>query len=76
MKTKNDEYLRVKQAATILGVALNTVRKWGAEGKTPEYCHPTNTYRLYKRSDLVKLNASIEQSRTQPQAWRPSRRKT
>lgn len=27
MKTKNDEFWRVKQAATILGVAPNSVRK-------------------------------------------------
>ena len=67
MKTKNDEYLRVKQAAAILGVAPNTVRKWGAAGKIPEYRHPANTYRLYKRSDLDKMIAQIEQSRTKPQ---------
>jgi excisionase family DNA binding protein len=75
MKTKNDEYLRVKQAATILGVVPNTLRKWGAEGKIPEYRHPANTYRLYKRSDLEKFIAKIERSRTQPKAWRPTKSK-
>jgi excisionase family DNA binding protein len=62
MKTKNDEYLRVKQAAAILGVAPNTVRKWGAAGKIPEVRHPINSYRLYRRSDLEELIAQIERS--------------
>jgi DNA (cytosine-5)-methyltransferase 1 len=66
MKTKNDEYLRVKQAAAMMGIAPNTMRKWGATGKIPEYRHPANTYRLYKRSDLEKMIAQVEQSRTTP----------
>lgn len=66
MKTKDDEYLRVKQAAAVLGVSPNTMRKWGATGKIPEYRHPVNTYRLYKRSDLEEMIAQVEKSRTQP----------
>ena len=64
-------YLRVKEAAKLLGVSPNTVRAWGAAGKIPEYRHPANTYRLYKRSDLEKMIAQVEQSRTQPYAKRP-----
>ena len=71
MKTKNDEFLRVKQAAAMLGIAPNTVRKWGALGKIPEFRHPVNTYRLYKRSDLEELVAQVEQSRTQPNIRKP-----
>jgi len=71
MKTKNDEYLRVKQAAAMMGIAPNTMRKWGAEGKIPEYRHPANSYRLYKRSDLDKMIASIEKSRTRPLKRKP-----
>jgi predicted site-specific integrase-resolvase len=35
-------YLRVKEAAKLLGVSPNTVRAWGAAGKIPEYRHPAN----------------------------------
>lgn len=70
MKTKDDEYVRVKQAAAMLGLSPNTVRKWGALGKIPEFRHPVNTYRLYRRSDLEKLIAQVEQSRTQPTGGR------
>jgi DNA-binding transcriptional MerR regulator len=64
MKTRDDEYLRVKQAAAMMGIAPNTMRKWGRTGKIPEYRHPANSYRLYKRSDLEKMIAQVEQCRT------------
>ena len=52
--------LTVKQAAVILGVAPNTIRSWGAAGKIPEYRHPINNYRLYKRKELEKVRRRIE----------------
>ena len=73
MKTKNDEYLRVKEAAAMLGLSPNSVRKWGAMGKIPEFRHPVNSYRLYRRSDLEKLIAQVEKSRTQPTMQRPAK---
>ncbi len=66
MKTQTDEYVRVKTAAAMLGLSPNTVRKWGALGKIPEFRHPVNTYRLYRRSDLERLIAQVEKSQTQP----------
>jgi excisionase family DNA binding protein len=59
-------YLRVKEAAKLLGVSPNTVRAWGAAGKIPEYRHPANRYRMYKRADLEELNQQIEHSVTKP----------
>ena len=56
--------LRVKEAADLLGVSPNTVRAWGAAGKIPEYRHPANGYRLYKREELESLLRRIEASRT------------
>lgn len=53
-------YLRVKEAARLLGVSPNTVRAWGAAGKIPEYRHPANRYRMYKQADLERLNEQIE----------------
>ena len=58
-----DTYVKVREAARILGVAPNTVRKWGAEGKIPEYRHPANGYRLYKPKELEKFLRQIEKSR-------------
>jgi DNA (cytosine-5)-methyltransferase 1 len=52
---EREGFLRVKEAARLLDVAPNTVRAWGAAGKIPEYRHPANNYRLYKKTDLEKL---------------------
>jgi len=55
-------FLRVKEAAELLGVAPNTVRSWGRAGKISEYRHPVNNYRLYKLADLKKLLHLLEKS--------------
>jgi len=52
---ERDGFVTVKQASTILDVAPNTVRAWGATGKITEYRHPANNYRLYKRDELERL---------------------
>src|SRR5208283_4874002 len=55
-------FVRVKQAASILGVSPNTIRAWGAGGKVPEYRHPVNNYRLYKLADLKKILRRLEKT--------------
>lgn len=55
-------YVKVHEAAEILGVAPNTIRAWGATGKIPEHRHPANGYRLYKRADLQAVIQQIERS--------------
>lgn len=57
-------YIRVKDAAALLGVSPNTLRAWGAEGKIPEYRHPVNNYRLYKQTELDRILKKLEQSRS------------
>ena len=47
-----DGYLRIQEAAEFLGVSRNTLRNWGRDDKIPEFRHPVNNYRLYRRSDL------------------------
>ena len=59
---RNEGYVRVKEAAEILGVSPNTIRAWGADGKITEYRHPANNYRLYKRVELEKLLRKVERS--------------
>jgi excisionase family DNA binding protein len=56
-----EKYVKVREAATILGVAPNTVRAWGAAGKLPEVRSPANGYRLYRRSDLEKFLHQLDQ---------------
>ena len=56
------EYLRIKAAAAVLGVSVNTLRNWERSGKLLAFRHPVNGHRLYKREDLDTLLASVEQS--------------
>lgn len=60
---KLDGYLRIQEAAEFLGVSPNTLRNWGREEKVPEFRHPINNYRLYRRSDLEALLRKTTRSR-------------
>lgn len=58
MKTKLSEYVKVAEAAEILGVSQGTVRTWAEAGKIPMHKNPANGYRLFKR---YELDAFLEQ---------------
>ena len=62
MPAKLDEYLTVRQAAEHLGVAPNTLRAWGEEGKLPMHRNPLNGYRLFKVSDLDEILKRVAES--------------
>lgn len=49
------EYLRVGDAAKLLGVCVQTLRNWDKNGKLKPYRHTMSSYRLYKKEDLIKL---------------------
>ena len=72
---EREGFLRVKEAAEVLGVSPNTVRTWGADRKIPEYRHPVNNYRLYKREDLEKILQELEESVSKPPKRAVTRRK-
>ena len=59
---RNQGFVRVKEAAEMLGISPNTVRAWGAAGRIVEYRNPANNYRLYKREDLEQFLKDIERS--------------
>ena len=50
-----NDFLTIGEAAIFLGVSPNTLRNWGREEKIPEFRHPVNNYRLYKRSALEEV---------------------
>ena len=52
---KLTEYVKTAEAAGILGVSQNTLRKWAAAGAIPMHRNPANGYRLFRRSDLDKF---------------------
>ena len=52
---KLTDYVKTAEAAEMLGVSQNTLRKWAGSGAIPMYRNPVNGYRLFNRSDLDKL---------------------
>jgi excisionase family DNA binding protein len=56
---KLSEYVKVAEAADILGVSPGTVRTWAADGKIPMHRNPANGYRLFKREELNKFLQNI-----------------
>ena len=59
---KLNEYVKVTEAASILGVSHNTVRTWAEDGRIPMHRNPANGYRLFKRSDLERFLRKVERS--------------
>ncbi|MFM9067739.1 MAG: MerR family transcriptional regulator [Planctomycetota bacterium] len=57
--TKLSEYVKVAEAASILGVSQGTIRSWAAAGKIPMHRNPANGYRLFRRSDLAMFLATV-----------------
>ena len=54
------ELLRIQEAAKLLNVTAKTLRNWDKDGKLKTHRHPMNNYRLYKKSELLKLIKKIE----------------
>ena len=52
---KLTDYVKTAEAAEILGVAQNTLRRWAEDGAIPMRRNPANGYRLFRRDDLDKF---------------------
>jgi len=62
MKTKLSDYVKVAEAAEILGVSQGTLRNWPEAGKIPMHKNPVNGYRLFDRRDLESFLSEIAKS--------------
>jgi DNA-binding transcriptional MerR regulator len=51
--------LTIKQAASLLGVAEVTLRRWDTAGKFKARRHPMNGYRIYTEKDVLRLRDRI-----------------
>jgi len=59
---KIDDYLKIKDAAALVGVSPSTLRNWEKLGKLKAHRNPNNSYRLYTRKDLEALLRKISES--------------
>ena len=70
---KLSDYLTVGDAASHLGVASCTLRRWDATGKLKARRHPVTGFRLYMKEELdaILLGASeAENTNTRPRRRR------
>ena len=53
-------HLTITEAANLLGVSVSTLRNWDRRGKLTPRRHPINGYRIYDRTEIVRLKEQIE----------------
>ena len=58
----SSQFVKIKDAAEVLGVSVPTLRNWDASGKLRAHRHPFNNYRVYKTDDLYRVIEAIESS--------------
>ena len=50
---KLNEYVKIAEAAQMLGVSQNTLRAWADDGRIPAMINSAIGYRLFRREDLT-----------------------
>jgi site-specific DNA-methyltransferase (adenine-specific) len=50
-----DKYVTIGEAAKLIGVSSETLRRWDKAGKFKSVRHPINNYRVYPESEIVTL---------------------
>jgi excisionase family DNA binding protein len=55
-----EQYITIKEAASLLRVSPLTLRNWDKNGKLKAYRHPMNNYRVYKIDDLKAVVEELE----------------
>ena len=54
-----DKLITIKEAAKILGVSCDTLRRWDKAGKLKAKRHPMNNYRIYSAQIIGKLKNKL-----------------
>ena len=52
-------YVKIKEAAEILGVSPMTLRRWDKKGKLKAPRHRFNNYRVYDRQKINQLQKKL-----------------
>ena len=69
-----EKYLSISQAAEILNVSPETLRRWDNNGKFKSTRHPINNYRVYSEEQVVRfvedmqLEIQLQHIQPKPQA--------
>jgi len=55
-----DKYLSISEAAKIIGVNPETLRRWDKNGKFVSIRHPINNYRVYSENQVISLVEELQ----------------
>jgi len=55
-----EKYIKISEAAEIIGVSSETLRRWDKSGKFESVRHPINNYRVYPKSGVLSLVNEIQ----------------
>lgn len=55
-----DKYIKVSQAAKLIGVSAETLRRWDKSGKFESIRHPINNYRVYPERNVLSFVEDLQ----------------
>ncbi|NEW85392.1 MAG: MerR family DNA-binding transcriptional regulator [Mariniphaga sp.] len=55
-----EKYIKIGQAAKLINVSTETLRRWDKSGKFEGVRHPINNYRVYTESNLLTLAEELQ----------------
>jgi len=55
-----DKFINIGQAAKLIGVSAETLRRWDKSGKFVGVRHPINNYRVYPESNVLSLVKELQ----------------
>lgn len=55
-----EKYLSISQAAELLNVSSETLRRWDKNGKFKSSRHPINNYRVYSEEQVINLVEELQ----------------
>lgn len=59
------EFITIKEAAEILGVSRDTLRRWDKAGKLKTKRHPMNNFRIYDPVEVEALRKAILEGKSE-----------
>ncbi|RAP26795.1 MerR family DNA-binding transcriptional regulator [Candidatus Marinamargulisbacteria bacterium SCGC AG-333-B06] len=57
--SQKKEFITIKEAAEILSVSRDTLRRWDKAGKLKTKRHPMNNFRIYNPAEVEDLKKAI-----------------
>ena len=59
------EFITIKDAAEILSVSRDTLRRWDKAGKLKTKRHPMNNFRIYDPAEVEALRKAILEGKSE-----------